>query len=553
MKPLINAMQAVLPEAVSAITGTDIELLFSSSRRQRLVCRKNLSQHPVGDSDFGRLLTAMLDYSLGKATGSRNALENLFVTRKQQIVPDAWILYGLALAHSSLGNTPAIKYYLKIVAESLPEWNSKLWPGSHKPIGKTQKVKQLSLCMIVKNEERRLSDAVGPLLGICDQFVVVDTGSTDNTVELARSLGGEVYSFAWTGSFSDARNFALSKATGRWILIFDADMQISMRDGFVIKAWLKKSGIEGCFLPVLNYWGNEKPSAYIRDLIFILFRNRLSYRYEGKVHEQVVPSILRANPQAHFEICPVLIHHYGYLEPVKRELNKGKRNLNLLAAEKERNKEFVFYALAIEALQQNRFDDALALLCQAVTGADIACQPDILAKTVECLLHLGKYEEAEQEILRAIPKYPLYTDLYFILAQLLLIQNRLAEAEAALHVCLQRGVPPGQYSSLDGSGTFRAHLLLGQLYLTTGLKSQALAHLSTALGDPSFPDSEAVLEQHLSSLVAAEKEPLNLINRLVPAGHQAEDALQKTLARYAQKYLGYYRDVTPVNIAEIIT
>lgn len=549
LQPLLDAVQTAVPEVIREIIEADIGRLFALSNRKRREIRKNLRQHPVGQSDYGRLLSAVLDCSLGQAAAARRALEDLFITREQQSIPDAWLLYGLAHAQALLGNYPGARYYLQVVGQDLPEWNFPSWQlPSSKTACQGVKLKELSLCMIVKNEESRLNEALGPLLGICDQVVVVDTGSSDHTVNLATSLGAEVYSFPWTGSFAEARNFALSKATGRWILIFDADMKISLRDSFVIKSFLQKPGIEGCFMPVLNFTGSGQELSYVRDLIFILFRNRAMYRYDGKVHEQVVPSILRTKPKARFEICPALIHHYGYLEAAKKELGKGRRNLNLLAAEREPSNGFKSYALAVEALQQGRFCDALALLRQSAAGMGIdeARQSDILAKIVECLLQLGRWEEAEQEILRAIPRYPLYTDLYFVLAQLCLNQNRLAEGEAVLNVCLRRGVPPAQHSSLDGCGTFRAHLLLGQLYLTLGLKNQASSHLAAALGDSLFTNPEAALEQILPQLTAGEGEPAAMLNGFIPSGHRAEDGLQKVLEKYANRYIQSLKEIMQI-------
>ncbi len=69
--------------------------------------------------------------------------------------------------------------------------------------------------------------SVKPLV---DEMIVVDTGSTDRTKKIARAFGAKVYDFAWTDSFSDARNFSLSKASGEWILVLDADEVISPSD-----------------------------------------------------------------------------------------------------------------------------------------------------------------------------------------------------------------------------------------------------------------------------------------------------------------------------------
>lgn len=81
----------------------------------------------------------------------------------------------------------------------------------------------ISLCMIVKNEERILSRCLDSLQGIADEIIIVDTGSSDATKEIAAKYTDQVYDFAWTGNFSDARNFAFSKAKMDYIYSADAD------------------------------------------------------------------------------------------------------------------------------------------------------------------------------------------------------------------------------------------------------------------------------------------------------------------------------------------
>ena len=82
---------------------------------------------------------------------------------------------------------------------------------------------RISLCMIVKDEEEMLPGCLAAVAEHVDEIVVVDTGSTDRTVEIAESFGANVVEFPWNGSFADARNVSLDHATGDWILWLDAD------------------------------------------------------------------------------------------------------------------------------------------------------------------------------------------------------------------------------------------------------------------------------------------------------------------------------------------
>ena len=88
----------------------------------------------------------------------------------------------------------------------------------------------LSATLIVRDEERNLPDCLGSIDGVVDEVVVVDTGSTDGSVELARELGARVVSHPWRGNFSEARNLALEVARGEWILYLDADERLRPAD-----------------------------------------------------------------------------------------------------------------------------------------------------------------------------------------------------------------------------------------------------------------------------------------------------------------------------------
>ena len=99
---------------------------------------------------------------------------------------------------------------------------------------------RLSQCMIVKNEETNIRRALSWAAGIAEEQIVVDTGSTDRTVEIAREMGAKVYSFSWTDDFSAAKNFAISKASGQWIAFLDADEYLSEEDAQKLPGLLKQ-------------------------------------------------------------------------------------------------------------------------------------------------------------------------------------------------------------------------------------------------------------------------------------------------------------------------
>jgi len=133
--------------------------------------------------------------------------------------------------------------------------------------------------------------------------VVVDTGSVDRTMELARGLGARVFNFSWKNDFSAARNYALSKATKEWILILDADEVLEKGDFDKIKKLIE--GVENSAMArgAVGYFCNQQ----VR-----LFPNRESIRFEGEVHENVERS-LQAQGIPIFK-TDIVVHHYGRIK-----------------------------------------------------------------------------------------------------------------------------------------------------------------------------------------------------------------------------------------------
>lgn len=183
----------------------------------------------------------------------------------------------------------------------------------------------LSLCLITKNEEYHLPRCLESVRGLVDQIIVVDTGSTDRTVEVARTFGAQVSHFPWQDDFSMARNRSLEPATGEWILWLDADESITARDHDRIRAWLRRDDLNAVtalqrhYLPSATVVGwqagsggyeeGEPYPGYVDVTCRRLFRNRPSLRFRNRVHEELVsidPRIPLAQARGDW-----VIHHFG--------------------------------------------------------------------------------------------------------------------------------------------------------------------------------------------------------------------------------------------------
>jgi FkbM family methyltransferase len=233
----------------------------------------------------------------------------------------------------------------------------------------------VSLCMIVKNEEAHLAKCLGSVKPIVDEMIVVDTGSSDGTKEIARVFGAKVYDHLWTGDFSEARNYSISKASGHWTFHLDADEMISAIDYNAFKKIIKhaKSNPVAYVFNTRNYTMNtnlmgwnandgkfykeESGTGWTSSKKVRLFPKDSRIQYEYPVHELVEPSLQRASIA--MKKCDIPIHHYGKLD-----------------GERSARKSEVYYEMGRNKLTELENDPAAL--------RELAVQTEIL----------GKYEEA---------------------------------------------------------------------------------------------------------------------------------------------------------------
>ena len=156
----------------------------------------------------------------------------------------------------------------------------------------------LSLCMIVKNEERNLPKCLDSVKGLTSEFVIVDTGSTDQTRGVAVSYGAQVIPFDFTiVDFAAARNRAIAGARGQWILVLDADEALAPESATKIEKLVALGENAGYFLERHNHSSDSE--SPVTDYVVRLFPNRPNYRYRGRVHEIIDRSILAGGGRLH--------------------------------------------------------------------------------------------------------------------------------------------------------------------------------------------------------------------------------------------------------------
>jgi len=191
----------------------------------------------------------------------------------------------------------------------------------------------ISLSMIVKNEERYLRECLESVKGVVDEIILVDTGSTDGTLQIAREYGPKIFYFEWINDFSAARNYSLKQCTGNWILYLDADERLSTKSrNQLISLTAKKDKIAYYCQVCSTDEVNNRPSimSYVR-----LFPNVKALSFEGAVHEQIEYS-LKQN-KIRIKNSGIEIIHIGYNLSKDGLILKAKRNLEILSSEYQKN------------------------------------------------------------------------------------------------------------------------------------------------------------------------------------------------------------------------
>jgi glycosyltransferase involved in cell wall biosynthesis len=157
----------------------------------------------------------------------------------------------------------------------------------------------VSLCLIVKDEEPNLDACLASVDGLFDEIVVVDTGSTDRTKEIARRHGAKVFDFPWVDSFAAARNASLEHATSQWIFWLDADDRLDAENRQTFRALLATLGDENAAYALKCRCLPDPTTGAVTVVDHVrLFRNRPDVRWRYRVHEQILPVRLRPGDPA---------------------------------------------------------------------------------------------------------------------------------------------------------------------------------------------------------------------------------------------------------------
>ena len=352
----------------------------------------------------------------------------------------------------------------------------------------------LSAVLITRDEGRFLSGCLDSLSGVVDEIVVVDTGSVDDTPEIARRFGARLVHHPWRDDFAEARNVSLEQATGRWILYIDADERVVDGDRLALERLLDDAP-EVAFRVLLRPRVGATPYREFR-----LWRNDPRIRFEGVIHEKVVPAIQRvADEDARpIGVVDLMLQHLGYEGDQTR---KHLRNLPLLrrqlAVEPENLFAWNHLGRVLEALgEPAEAEDAFA---QAIDTARAAAGDQPLDR-LACLsygdlirMRAGRGADVGDLLTEALAAFPDNCLLLLMEAQRLMDDRRYAEALGPLERILRFdwavGDDPPAYDApivgeLPWSAKALCHFRLGAYAEAAEAYAQASRH---APDDPSYP------------------------------------------------------------------
>ncbi len=294
----------------------------------------------------------------------------------------------------------------------------------------------ISLCMIVKNEETFLERCLESARKAVDEIVIVDTGSSDGTVDIARRFNARLFEHSWKEDFSEARNVSLAHATSDWILFLDADEILDARSAESMKDILSHTAHFGFFFCIINMKENGVVSG--RHFTVRLFRNFEGVRFTGKIHEQVIPMGTRA-------YAGMKLYHSGY--DLKPEIMKRK---------KERNARILEQALALNredagvryhlANTYRLLGDHERAITHAVKGLELteiekeagSLYITILQVLAEVYVQMKEWDEAEACCLKALEIRDDFIDALYTLSRIYRVKKDYKKCILISHAFLEK-------------------------------------------------------------------------------------------------------------------
>ncbi len=277
----------------------------------------------------------------------------------------------------------------------------------------------LSVCMIVKNEQKFIRDCLESIKPVADEIIIVDTGSTDKTIEIVREYTEKIFPFQWVDDFSAARNESIRHAQNDWILWLDADERLRPESIPILKKLLTKEKKPTAYvLPIWNMLADKK--NYKLSGAHRLFTNHKGLYFTGRIHEQIVQSL--AAKKGNERNCAVTLIHLGYGLEKDAQNKKNERNRKLLKrmVKEEPQNAYAHFTLAQNYSQALEWEKAAKHYREALKyhRFDPGMEASLLNTYGEALMKLGQTKQAQKMALQSISKIPQQGGGYYLLYKL---------------------------------------------------------------------------------------------------------------------------------------
>ncbi len=304
---------------------------------------------------------------------------------------------------------------------------------------------KLSLCMIVKNEEANLSKCLESVQNIVDEMVVMDTGSTDKTIEIAQKFGAVVPTFDWGDDFAEARNEALKYVTGDWVLILDADEVLNKKVAPQIKEAIAKE--ENLVVNLVRHEIGASQSPY--SLVSRLFRKHPEVNFSRPYHAIIDDSVVELlKKESHWKIVDlpaITVFHYGYTPGAIASLDKYNRAQKAMESflEKHPNDPYTCSKLGALYFQIGKEKQAVKLLKQALKSNKADSHVlfeihyhlgNIYAKTKDNKKAIKHYQKAIEQKIMGPLKLGAYNNLGVVLQSMGDLKNAAQAYETTLKI-----------------------------------------------------------------------------------------------------------------------
>lgn len=326
----------------------------------------------------------------------------------------------------------------------------------------------ISLCMITKNESDKLDRCLAAVKDLPLEIIVVDTGSTDNSVEVARKYTEHVYHFDWISDFAAARNFSISKATHDWILVLDTDEYVTSVDMEAIYKLIDENATGvGCLIRT----SPDTVGSITVDHVERLF-NKKFYMYKRPIHEQVLPIDETLTAFCSFDI-PLYVDHDGYFSSKEEMDLKAKRNLDiLLASEHDYPDSYTYFQIGQSYYIMGDYENACRYFEKGL-NFDLSPESEFVQLMIVhygySLLNTDRGEDAQLFLEQVYSYFDFLADFLMVIGTVY-IRN-----EHYMKAALQfiKATQAEKFFTL-GTNSFRAYYHLGAVYEMIGQPENAL-------------------------------------------------------------------------------